>query len=68
LPAAKQPMADLVSVDPSPPFQSQIELDQLSRMLDELEATPYPESINVSRSGGFQPPVSKHIPKEQADE
>jgi serine/threonine protein kinase len=63
-----QPSADLASVDPSPPQQSQIELDNLSRMLDELQATPFPEDIDVTRSGGFQPPASKHIPKEQADE
>jgi serine/threonine protein kinase len=67
-PDASQPMADLVSVDPSPPLQSQIELDNLSRMLDELEATPFPEQIDVTRSGGFQPPYSQHIPKEQADD
>jgi serine/threonine protein kinase len=67
-PVANQPSADLMSVDPSPPLQAQIELDNLSRMLDELAAIPFPEDIDLSRSGGFQPPISNYIPKEQADE
>jgi len=41
---SQSPLVELQSVDPSPALQSQAELDSLSRMLDSLETTPFPES------------------------
>ena len=42
--SSHSPLAELLSMDPSPPAQADEELKSLSRMLDSLEATPFPES------------------------
>jgi serine/threonine protein kinase len=42
--SSASPLSKLLSVDPSPPFNSQAELEWLSRSLKTLEATPFLES------------------------
>lgn len=42
--SSQSPLAELLSMDPSPPVQADKELESLAGMLDSLEATPFPES------------------------
>jgi hypothetical protein len=42
--SSPSPLDDLMTTDPSPAPQSQGELETLSRMLDALEVTPFPET------------------------
>jgi serine/threonine protein kinase len=43
LAASASPQDELLRIDPSAPAQSQTELDDLSRLLESLESTPFPE-------------------------